>query len=409
MSIRKAISSLKNSARKFSHNENGTIAVIFGLSLIPVMLSAGIAVDYTRIAHTRGIVSEALDAAVLMSGQALAEGKPVNASFRREFDDFFFANVNGRTNLADNVYISAFNADPATGKVSASAKSDVKMAFMGILGKSSVDINVDSEVKFSSKKIEMTMMLDVTGSMRSQGKLAALKVAATNAIDILMPSSSTNSKVRIGLVPYSASVNIGRTLSNKASNNPRNSCATERYTNRFNDVSYATSKVEGRSGNCPRQKVVPLSTNARQLKSTINSFTARGSTAGHLGVAWSYYTLSPNWNRAWPSSPTPASYSDTKVQKIALLMTDGEFNTIYSRGWNSSNYAQSTCADMKSKGIIVYSIAFKAPRTAQATLKTCATPDGGGTTYYYSADSAAALSAAFANIANDIQNLRLSK
>ncbi len=409
MPIKSLATKLKNTLHNYKNDEKGAVAVIFGLSLIPVMLSAGIAVDYSRISHTRGIVAEALDAAVLMSGQALAEGRTVNRKFRQEFEAFFLANVNGRTNLADMVRIASFDANPATGKVSARVNTDVKMAFMGIVGKNAVTITIDSEARFSSKKVELAMMLDVTGSMRSQGKLAALKKAATNAIDILIPASATNSKVRIGLVPYSSSVNMGRSLSRIASNNPRNKCATERYSNRFNDVSFATSKVEGRERRCPGQKVQPLTTNAKRLKSTINSLSASGATAGHLGVAWSYYTLSPNWTRAWPSSPTPASYSDAKVQKIAILMTDGEFNKIYSSGWNSSQYAISTCADMKRKGILVYSIAFKAPASARATLRSCATPDAGGETYYYSADSSAALSAAFSAIANDIQRLRLSK
>ena len=409
MLLNALISKLKNQCSRFRSNEKGTIAITFALALIPVMLSAGIAVDYSRIAHTRGVVDDALDAAILMSGQSLAEGKRVNAAFRREFEEFFLANVNGRTNLADDIKVQSFRANPATGRVSASVKSTVKMAFMGIIGKNTVDITSRSEARFSSRKVELTMMLDVTGSMGSQGKLAALKTAAKNAINILMPASSINSKVRIALVPYSASVNIGRTLARRASNNPRNKCATERYANQFNDVSYATTKVEGRGSYCPAQKVMPLSTNASQLKSTINSFTARGATAGHLGVAWSYYTLSPNWNRAWPSSPTPASYRDTKVQKIALLMTDGEFNTIYTRGWNSSRHALSTCADMKRNGILVYSVAFKAPASAQATLRSCATPDTSDTTYYYSASSASALTDAFAEIAGDIRRLRLSK
>ncbi|MCF6322055.1 MAG: pilus assembly protein [Rhizobiaceae bacterium] len=408
MSIQTLISKLKNQTTGFLTNQNGAIAIIFGIALLPVMISAGIAVDYSRIAYTEGAIANALDAAVLMSGQALSEGKPVNASFRKEFDNFFYANINGRTKMTTTVKIESFSADPATGKVAATVKSELKTAFMGIIGINNVDITSNSEAVFSSKKVELTMMLDVTGSMDSQGKLSALKSAATNAIDILMPTGSTNNKVRIALVPYSASVNIG-SLAGTVSNNPGNDCVTERYNNEFNDVSYTTTKVEGKSGSCPNQEVVPLSSTPGPLKTTINSFTASGYTAGHLGVAWSYYTLSPNWGNAWPSSPTPAGYSNSNVQKIALLMTDGEFNTIYTSGWNSSEFAESTCTDMKANGILIYSIAFKAPGSAKTTLSNCASPDTAQTTYFYSAESSSALSTAFTEIANDIKGLRLSK
>ncbi len=411
------VPSLNNFANKlqrryssFRSNEYGSVAVTFGLALIPVFLSVGFAVDYTRIAHTKGVIDEALDAAVLMSGHALSEGKQVDAKFRQNFEEFFFANVNGRTHLAKDVKIQTFSADPVSGKVSATAKSDINTAFMGIIGLNTVDVNSQSEATISSKKFELSMMLDVTGSMRNQDKLSALKNAAKNAIDILLPATSSNNKMRIGLVPYSESVNVGRTVAKKVSADwRRTSCVTERYSNRFNDVSYSTSKVEGKNSDCPSQKVVPLSSNPGTLKSSIDGYRASGYTAGHLGVAWSYYTLSPNWAGAWTSSGTPASYSDTNVQKVALLMTDGEFNTIYTKGWNSSNYAVNLCDDMKKKNIVIYAVGFKAPKAAEATLRSCATSDTSSTTYYYSADSADDLDAAFKNIANDIKNLRLSK
>ena len=392
----------------FQADERGTIATTLGLALIPVMLSAGIAVDYTRIAHTKGIVGEALDAAVLMSGNALSEGQSVNSKFRKNFEDFFYANINGRTKMAKKISIVSFSANATTGKISASARSNVKMAFMGIIGKSNVDVLSKSEASVSAEKIELSMMLDVTGSMGTNGKLDALKTAAKDAIDILMPTSSTNNKMRISLVPYSASVNVGYTTAKLVSNNSGNKCVTERFSNKFNDASFFITKVEGIGGNCPTQEVRPLSSSPSSLKKTIDGFMASGATAGHLGVAWSYYTLSPNWTKAWRSSRSPASYADKNVKKIALLMTDGEFNTIYTNGWTSSDYAKSICADMKKKGIIVYSIAFQAPTSARDTLRNCASADNSNTTYYYSATNANDLKVAFKNIANDIKRLRLS-
>ena len=403
---------LPDLASVFLANDKGTIAVVFGVALIPVMLSAGIAVDYSRMAITKSLIDEALDAAVLMSGQELSEGKRVDARFRQNFENFFYANVNGRTNLVKQVTIESFSVDKSTGKVSAMAKSDIKMAFMGIVGKTSVEVMSHSEAAMSSKKIELSMMLDVTGSMGSRGKLAALKAAAKDAISVLLPATASSKNMRISLIPYSTSVNVG-VVARKVSNNPNNKCVTERYSYRFSDASYqianSKSKVEGKDSNCPDQEVLPLSASSHKLKKTINKLSAGGMTAGHLGVAWSYYTLSPNWAKAWNNTPTPASYSNKKVQKIALLMTDGQFNKDYTAGWNSSNYAKSICADMKKKGILIYSVAFKAPRSAEATLRSCASPGTSGSVYYYSADNASELKSVFVNIATSIKRLRLSK
>ncbi len=399
---------LRSLVSRFKNDNKGTVAVITGVTLIPVMLCAGIAVDYTRIAHTRGLVDDALDAAVLMAGQSLSEGRNVNAQFQEEFEDFFRANINGRTKLLNDVNIVSFDANPTTGEISAVAKSSIDMTFMRIIGKDRINIRSETGAIFSSKKIELAMMLDVTGSMGREGKLAALKVAATDAVNILLPTTSTNNKMRIALVPYSSSVNVGN-LSRLVSTNRRNQCVTERRRNRFNDASYRTSKVRGRDANCPEQEVVPLTANPAPLKATIGSLSARGRTAGHLGVSWSYYTLSPKWSAAWGGDATPGNYANTKVKKIVLLMTDGEFNTVYTGGGDSASFAISTCADMKRQGIEIYTVAFKAPIAAQSTLRSCASDEGGDSKYYFSADNANELKMAFRTIAQDIRRLRLTR
>ena len=399
---------LRNFASRFKNDDKGTVAITAAVSIIPIMLCAGIAVDYTRIAHTRGLVDDALDAAVLMAGQSLSEGQNVNAQFQEEFEDFFHANINGRTKLLNDVNIVSFNADPTTGEISAVAQSSIDMTFMRIMGKDSINIRSEAGAIFSSKKVELAMMLDVTGSMGREGKLAALKIAATDAVNILLPTTSTNNKMRIALVPYSSSVNVGN-LSRLVSTNRRNQCVTERSRNRFTDASYRTSKVKGRDANCPDQEVVPLTANPAPLKTTIRSLSANGRTAGHLGVSWGYYTLSPNWSAAWDGEATPGNYADTKVKKIALLMTDGKFNTVYTGGGDSASFAISTCADMKRQGIDIYTVAFKAPIAAQSTLRSCASEEGAGNKYYFSADNANELKMAFRTIAQDIRRLRLTR
>lgn len=45
----------------------------------------------------------------------------------------------------------------------------------------------------------------------------------------------------------------------------------------------------------PDKAIVPLSDNKTALKNSINSYTAAGSTAGHIGIAWAWYLLSPNF------------------------------------------------------------------------------------------------------------------
>ena len=56
-----------------------------------------------------------------------------------------------------------------------------------------------------------------------------------------------------------------------------------------------------------------------------------GGTAGHIGTAWAWYTLSPNWSSLWPSAASPSPTARRTCDKIAILMTDGEYNTEYDK------------------------------------------------------------------------------
>ena len=250
--------------------------------------------------------------------------------------------------------------------------------------------------------------------MGVEGKLGALKRASRNAIDVLLPTRNTNG-VRIALVPYAASVNAGR-WADRASDNATagrtRKCVTERATETYTDASFRIDPVGADTrARCPSLSIRPLTSRKGALKRDISSLRAGGATAGHLGIAWTYYTLSENWTRLWPNTSDPQPYSQA-VQKVAVLMTDGSFNTAYN-GVSSTDAALRTCADMKAAkngnpGIIIYSIAFKAPGDAQRLLKLCANEDTESTNYYYSADDDAELERAFKEIAESIKKLRIT-
>src|SRR5262249_45342346 len=90
--------------------------------------------------------------------------------------------------------------------------------------------------------------------------------------------------------------------------------------------------------------IQPLSSDKTALIAKVDALTAAGGTAGHLGTAWAWYTLSPNWNSLW-STNGAAAYGSADLQKIAILMTDGEYNTQYdSNGISVNQNAYPSCA-----------------------------------------------------------------
>jgi hypothetical protein len=181
--------------------------------------------------------------------------------------------------------------------------------------------------------------------------------------------------------------------------------------------------------------IQPLSSDTTMLNRRISKLVSGGSTAGHLGTAWAWYLLSPNWNtvlqQAFPSSYAAAPYSDLtttasngqpKLRKIAVLMTDGDYNINYCKGTEALNSDQtpqincnsengksqaqagSVCTAMKSANIEVYTVGFEVSSAAKTFLTSCATD----ASHYYDATTEIALEAAFRDIALKIATLRLT-
>lgn len=176
--------------------------------------------------------------------------------------------------------------------------------------------------------------------------------------------------------------------------------------------------------------ILPLTSDKGTLKRRIDKLAVGGSTAGQMGTAWAWYMLSPNWAYLWPSNSRPQAYNAEKVKKIAVLMTDGEYNTghcngvvandsgdgsggnttkINCRATNGlSDYqARQICSAMKTgTGITVYTVGFDlgGNPTAIDTLKMCASDPS----KFYNAADGGALRYAFRDIAIQLSQLRLT-
>ena len=213
-------------------------------------------------------------------------------------------------------------------------------------------------------------------------------------------------------------------------------CATERTTNGLTDASPATTLI-GRnyhtSANpCPSVTIQPLTSNKTVLHALADDLPATGSTAGHLGIAWGWYLVSPNFNGPWPAESQPAPKTEKNVLRAVVLMTDGAFNTSYCNGvisqisgsgsgdertkincdpanGDSFSQAQKLCDAMKAADppIRIYTVAFDVGdiQAAKDIMANCATDS----TYAFSATTGADLSAAFAKIGENLSYLRVTR
>jgi hypothetical protein len=214
-------------------------------------------------------------------------------------------------------------------------------------------------------------------------------------------------------------------------------CASERTTNAYNDTAPSTTYLgdvydsnDGVNSDCPTATLLPLTSNKTTLHNKVATLAATGSTAGHLGLAWGWYMVSPNFAYLWPSSSQPAAYNSNNLIKAVVLMTDGDFNTQYcngvvsndsSLGWYMGDYQincagtngdsasqfNTLCTNIKAQNIILYTVGFDlgSNSAARTRLSNCATD----TAHFFRADTGTDLATAFKQIAQSLNNLRVSK
>ncbi|QLP97607.1 MAG: hypothetical protein HZY79_09680 [Rhodoblastus sp.] len=112
--------------KAFNTSENGNVAVIFALALVPIMAMLGAAVDYSAASTAKLNLQNAVDVAVL------AAAKEPDTTKRNALGQAFMA-----SNLRQSAVVSSFvtNAD---GTVTGTASWNFPTSFSGFVGMSSI-------------------------------------------------------------------------------------------------------------------------------------------------------------------------------------------------------------------------------------------------------------------------------
>jgi Flp pilus assembly protein TadG len=386
-------------------DHRGQAAVLLAIMLVPVMMAISFAVDVSRQESANQHLQSAIDAASLAGARALEDASKSDAQIKTVATETFVANM--ETAFGDLVCEAAtVDITRKTGLVTVGSACTLPTLFGGSFWKEEVAVANTSTAQAAITKLDLALMLDVTGSMEGQ-KLADLKVAAKDAAAKLI-TPRTGDRVRISFNTYAASVNAGLYAEKVFKDwEPGDStCATERegIAAWKSDAPRKRKWLGQRTSGCPNSSVLPLTTNLTLFNTEVDKLTASGPTAGHLGVAWAWYLISPEWNHVWPSASKPRAYTEDNVLKAVILMTDGDFNRQYGPGMGTSDsQSKKLCRKMRNEGILVYSVAFKAPAEGRAVLKNCA----GDPDRFFNADNGDELKQAYDTIASQLSNLAL--
>jgi Flp pilus assembly protein TadG len=204
--------------KDYREDEGGAVAIFIVIIFVVILMLGGIAVDVMRFETRRVALQQTLDRAVLAASSMTQKTRTPQDIATEWFT------VAG---LGDELTYD-YSAPTVTGTASANKRSAVASArvrsynhFMGMLEIPYFDAPVTSAAAEGIAKVEVMLVLDITGSMQNpasandtKSKIEALREAADNFVTIVKGADSKNG-VSIGVVPYASQVNIPASLRQK--------------------------------------------------------------------------------------------------------------------------------------------------------------------------------------------------
>lgn len=408
---------IKKQAKRFCQETAGSVAIIFGVMAVPVVMGAGVAIDMVRSSDAKAELQWALDAG------ALAAASSGNLSdFEREeiAKQTFAANFDPADGIDAVPTISITD-----GEVTMSVDYEYPTAFMRIAGIKTVDIGSSVTVNLpESKKAEIALVLDYSGSMdqvtKGQHKYKVMRDAAIQMVDD-MTEEGTSDRVKFGLVPFSHHVRVmmpGKYVVGADPNVDWTGCTQDRMyphnltddVPELNDDETKWGQVhapEHISDDCTQYEpnsltVRPISDDRDAIVSQLEDMKPYAWT--HIGLGFSF-----GWQLVAPNGlfGEVAPYDDDETMKVIVLLTDGR-QTEPSFGPGGSRTVahgesnlEELCTNAKAKNVTVVTVAFDLQHQAtEDRLRNCSSdPDR----FFFIADDGAELVSSFEEIKNQLQ------
>jgi Flp pilus assembly protein TadG len=444
-----------DAARRFAGANQGNIAVIFAIACVPMISFVGAAIDYSRANSARSSMQAALDSTALMVSKDLSQGIITTSEINTKAQAYFAALYTNTD--AQSVSISAtYTATSSMGSnIKVNGTGTVTTDFLKVAGFPNINFSTSSTAAWGNVRMRVAMALDNTGSMAQDGKIAALRTAASSLIDQLSALAKNPGDVYVSIVPFAKDVNVGASNYNASwidwtdwdSNNqtcsgwgwnqtcsPKNhntwtGCVTDR-TQSYDtlntapatanvatlfpaDEYYENGEAYCKPGNTPPlQQIVPLSYDWTSLKATISAMQPTGGTNQPIGLAWAWQTLAQTAPMNAPAEDPNYTYS-----KAIILLSDGlntedrwpaygNGNTQY--GGQIDARQKILCDNIKAQGITIYTIQVNTGSPADPTssvLSYCAS----GSQNFYLLYSASQVVTAFNSIGTSLSKLRVAR
>ncbi|MEQ6204095.1 pilus assembly protein TadG-related protein [Sulfitobacter sp. HNIBRBA2951] len=351
------------SLRRFAQEEDGALTFAALAMLGGMILIGGIYFDMQRNEMERVRIQNTADRAVLAAADLDQTLDPTEV-----VQDYF-----DKAGIPDRANSVTVDEGLNFRTVSVNSDSVTPTNFMNMLGIDELPLRSYAEAEERVNNVEISMVLDISGSMSEGDKMSQLRDAANVFVDTVI-NPSTEDLVSLSIIPYSEHVSAGPEIMSHFNVNWNNSyshcmefsesdfdTSTMRRNKTYKQVQHFDWGYNGYSNTldtpvCPSgsyEDIVAFSQDVAALKYKISQLVPRGSTSIFAGMKWAAGLLDPDFNTITQSliasgdadeafSARPASFNDHETLKTVILMTDGKNH--YSYRINDNYYANASHA-----------------------------------------------------------------
>lgn len=362
--------------QQFAKDEDGAIVGFAVFLFIMIMMVGGVGIDVIRSEMKRTRMQHTLDRAILAAADLNQQRDP----------ELVVADYFDKSGMTD--YLASVVVDEGLNYrvVEANAEMNMDTHFMKLFGIDTVSVPASGRAEERIGGVEISMVLDVSGSMNSNSRLSNLKVAAKDFIETMVDNTD-DGKLSVSIIPYATQVAVPEHLfetlnasisgdvdvetaleigaAEAASNQQGYSRCIHFDNSDFESTALAPgdrwtqamhfspwSDFDGRDDD-PKNlvsspvcrtdvssEVLVLEKDETTLKNYIDGLWASGNTSIDLGMKWGTALLDPSTQPiidhmiaqgdvSSDFSERPHGYDDGESLKVIVLMTDGQNTSQY--------------------------------------------------------------------------------
>ena len=200
-----ALKKLCRTVSAFCAARGGNVAITFAIATLPILGFVGAAVDYSRANSVKAAMQTALDSTALM----LSKEAATDTDDQLKANAFkYFTSLFVRPEAKDITINVAYTTEGGS-KIVINATAAMPADFTKLLGYDNFTILASSTAKWGTRRLRVALVLDNTGSMADDGKMAALKTATQGLLTQLQGAVNIAGDVYVSIIPFVKDVNMG--------------------------------------------------------------------------------------------------------------------------------------------------------------------------------------------------------